>query len=113
MGHLGCAFHQPDWRGHKPTPEIAHEAVSLADDLSTGERLEAAHRTRPAFKMLMVALNPLLHHLAFDVLDRRLIRPGVTGHTPQDEPLYTGRCRHVRTGDIAVVNSPRRIACPR
>ncbi len=51
--------------------QIAHEPVSLADHLGTGQRLEAAHRPSPPFQMLMVALDPLLHLLASDVRDLR------------------------------------------
>lgn len=47
--------------------EIAHEPITLADDLGTPECLEAAHRASSSFEMLMVTLNPLLLHLAPDV----------------------------------------------
>ncbi len=45
--------------------------MALAHDLCAGERLEAAHRPRPPFQMLMVALDALLRELARDVLDLR------------------------------------------
>ncbi len=55
----------------KRVAQIAHEGVSGTDDLRTWQRLEAAHRACPPFQMLMVTLNPLLLHLAFDVHDLR------------------------------------------
>ncbi len=55
----------------EPITQITHEGVPSADDLRTGERLEATHRSRPPFEMLMVALNALLLQLAPDVHDLR------------------------------------------
>src|SRR4051794_16714883 len=55
----------------EPAAQIPHEPMPCTDDLSTRERLETTHRPRPPFQMLMVALDALLHHLAFDVLDLR------------------------------------------
>ena len=55
----------------EPAAQIAHEPVPGTDDLSARERLEAAHRARPPFQMLMVALDALLLHLAPDVYDLR------------------------------------------
>ena len=45
--------------------------MPLTNDLRTWECLEATHRARPTFEMLMVALNALLYDLARDVLDLR------------------------------------------
>lgn len=53
----------------EPIAQIAHESVSLADTLGTGQRPEPAHTAYAALEMLMVALDALLLHLASDVLD--------------------------------------------
>jgi hypothetical protein len=53
----------------EPTAQIAHEPMTLADDLRTWQRLEPAHRARPPFQMLVVPLNALLHYLPCDVFD--------------------------------------------
>jgi len=51
--------------------QIPHESVPLADNLRTGQRLEATHTARAPCEMLVVALDALLLHLAGDVLDLR------------------------------------------
>ncbi len=52
-------------------PQIPQKPMTRTNDLCTRECLEASHRACSSFQMLMVTLNPLLLHLAFDVLDLR------------------------------------------
>jgi len=48
--------------------QVAHEAMAVTHDLSASEWLEAAHTACPPFEVLVITLDPLLLHLARDVL---------------------------------------------
>ncbi len=67
------AVHVATWtpKAVKSVTQIAHEAMSCTDDLSTRERLKAVHRACPPFRMLMVALGALVRELTRKVLDLR------------------------------------------
>jgi hypothetical protein len=74
----------------EPLVAIAHEGMTLTNNLGTSQLLKAAHPMHSSFEMLVVSLNPLLSLAVRPRLGELLASPSQAVHSPLSHRFSSG-----------------------